>query len=75
MARAHSPLVNFHEHLYSRLAKGWDPGRPTDSFSEVLENLRWRLDRALDLDIVEVCARLGAAEAIRAGAARHGLPL
>ena len=61
------PLANFHEHLYSRLAKGWDPGRPTDSFPKVLENLWWRLDRALDAEMVETCARLGAAEALRAG--------
>ena len=61
------PLANFHEHLYSRLARGWDPGRPTDSFPQVLENLWWRLDRALDPDMVEACARLGAGEAIRAG--------
>jgi len=61
------PLANFHEHLYSRLAKGWDPGRPTNSFPLILENLWWRLDRALDPEMVEACARLGAAEAIRAG--------
>lgn len=60
-------LANFHEHLYSRLSKGWDPGRPTDSFQRVLENLWWRLDRALDPDMVEACARLGAVEAIHAG--------
>jgi cytosine/adenosine deaminase-related metal-dependent hydrolase len=61
------PLVNFHEHLYSRLAKGLSPAGPTDSFLAILENLWWRLDRALDLDMVEACARLGAAEAIRSG--------
>jgi cytosine/adenosine deaminase-related metal-dependent hydrolase len=61
------PLVNFHEHLYSRLARGWDPGRPLDNFRKVLQNLWWRLDRALDLDMVEAGASLGALEAIRAG--------
>jgi cytosine/adenosine deaminase-related metal-dependent hydrolase len=60
-------LVNFHEHLYSRLAKGFRPAGPTGSFLEILENLWWRLDRALDLDMVQACARLGAAEAIRSG--------
>jgi cytosine/adenosine deaminase-related metal-dependent hydrolase len=61
------PLVNFHEHLYSRLARGWDPGRPLDSFRRVLQNLWWRLDRELDLDMVDASAGLGAVEAIRAG--------
>jgi cytosine/adenosine deaminase-related metal-dependent hydrolase len=61
------PLVNFHEHLYSRLAKGFSPAGPTESFIGILENLWWRLDRALDLDMVGACARLGAAEAIRSG--------
>lgn len=61
------PLVNFHEHLYSRLAKGLSPAGPADSFLGILENLWWRLDRALDLDMVEACARLGSAEAIRSG--------
>jgi cytosine/adenosine deaminase-related metal-dependent hydrolase len=61
------PLVNFHEHLYSRLARGLSPAGPTGGFLAILENLWWRLDRALDLDMVEACARLGAAEAIRSG--------
>jgi cytosine/adenosine deaminase-related metal-dependent hydrolase len=61
------PLVNFHEHLYSRLAKGLSPAGPADSFLGILENLWWRLDRALDLDMVAACARLGAIEAIRSG--------
>jgi cytosine/adenosine deaminase-related metal-dependent hydrolase len=60
-------LVNFHEHLYSRLAKGLRPTGRTDGFLDILKNLWWRLDRALDLDMVRACARLGAAEAIRSG--------
>jgi cytosine/adenosine deaminase-related metal-dependent hydrolase len=60
-------LVNFHEHLYCRLAKGLRPVGRTDSFLDILENLWWRLDRALDLDMVRACARLGAVEAIRSG--------
>jgi cytosine/adenosine deaminase-related metal-dependent hydrolase len=60
-------LVNFHEHLYSRMARGLRPAGSTDSFLDILQNLWWRLDRALDLDMVQACARLGAAEAIRSG--------
>ncbi|MBN1836785.1 MAG: amidohydrolase family protein, partial [Spirochaetales bacterium] len=63
-----APRVNFHEHFYSRLAKGLDLGRPMDSFVRILENFWWALDRALDPDMVAACARLGALEAIRSGA-------
>jgi cytosine/adenosine deaminase-related metal-dependent hydrolase len=61
------PRVNFHEHLYSRLAKGLDLGRPLDSFVHILENFWWAVDRALDADMVEACARLGTLEALRCG--------
>jgi cytosine/adenosine deaminase-related metal-dependent hydrolase len=61
------PRVNFHEHFYSRLAKGLDLGRPLDSFVHILENFWWAVDRALDADMVDACARLGALEAIRNG--------
>jgi cytosine/adenosine deaminase-related metal-dependent hydrolase len=39
---------------------------PTNSV-EVLERVRWRLDRALDLELVRWSARLGALEALEAG--------
>ncbi len=61
------PLVNFHDHLYSRLAKGLPIHGPMDNFVHILETLWWRLDLALDLDMVEACARLGALESIRQG--------
>jgi cytosine/adenosine deaminase-related metal-dependent hydrolase len=61
------PRVNFHEHFYSRLAKGLDLGRPLDSFVHILENFWWAVDRALDPDMVEACARVGALEAVRSG--------
>jgi cytosine/adenosine deaminase-related metal-dependent hydrolase len=61
------PLVNFHDHFYSRLAKGLAlPGSMQD-FRHILKNLWWRLDRALDADMVEACAQLGAAESLRNG--------
>ena len=61
------PRVNFHEHLYSRLAKGLDLGRPLDSFVRILENFWWAVDRALDPEMITACARLGALEAVRSG--------
>ena len=61
------PLVNFHDHLYSRLAKGLAVQGPMDNFLQVLENLWWKLDLALDIDMVEACAYMGAMESIRRG--------
>ena len=58
-------LVCAHHHLYSALARGMPapPAVPTD-FIEVLRNVWWRLDSALDLDIIHWSAALGAAEAV-----------
>ncbi len=63
-----SGLVCAHHHLYSALARGMPPPpRPPTSFLEVLELVWWRLDRALDLDLVRASARLGALEALECG--------
>lgn len=61
-------LVCAHHHLYSALARGMPapPSTPT-SFVEVLEQVWWRLDDALDLDIIYWSAALGAAEAVMSG--------
>lgn len=61
-------LVCGHHHLYSSLARGMPapPNTPT-SFLSVLENVWWRLDAALDLDIIYWSAALGAAEALLNG--------
>jgi cytosine/adenosine deaminase-related metal-dependent hydrolase len=61
-------LVNAHHHLYSALARGMPapPSTPT-TFPEILERVWWRLDRALDLELVRASARLGALEALEAG--------
>ncbi|MBN2552071.1 MAG: amidohydrolase family protein [Spirochaetales bacterium] len=61
------PGINFHEHLYSRLAKGLSLPGPMEEFRDILENLWWRLDAALDADMVAACARLGSAQALLCG--------
>ncbi len=61
------PLVNFHEHFYSRLAKGLSIKGEMDNFIHILENLWWKLDRALDLDMVYASAQMGILESIRHG--------
>lgn len=61
-------LVCAHHHLYSALARGMPapPETPTD-FTSILEQVWWRLDAALDLDLVRWSALLGAVEALEAG--------
>ncbi len=61
-------LVCGHHHLYSALARGM-PAPPSTprSFREVLEQIWWRLDTALDLEMLEWSAKLGALEALEAG--------
>lgn len=61
-------LVCAHHHLYSTLARGMPPppSVPT-SFRSVLEQVWWRLDTALDLEMLSWSAKLGALEALEAG--------
>ena len=63
-----SGLVCAHHHLYSALARGM-PAPPQDpaSFLQVLEQVWWRLDQALDLEMLEWSAKLGALEALESG--------
>ena len=61
-------LVCAHHHLYSALARGMPapPATPA-TFLAVLEQVWWRLDTALDLEMLEWSAKLGALEALEAG--------
>jgi cytosine/adenosine deaminase-related metal-dependent hydrolase len=61
-------LVNGHTHLYSALAVGMPPPpRTPRNFLEILQLVWWRLDQALDLESIEMSARIGALEALRCG--------
>jgi cytosine/adenosine deaminase-related metal-dependent hydrolase len=61
-------LVCSHHHLYSALARGMPPPPKTPrNFLEILEQIWWRLDAALDLDMLRASARLGAVEALLGG--------
>jgi cytosine/adenosine deaminase-related metal-dependent hydrolase len=57
-----------HHHLYSSLARGM-PAPPSTprSFREILEQIWWRLDTALDLEMIRWSAMLGAVEALQCG--------
>ena len=61
-------LVCSHHHLYSSLARGMPaPPATPRTFREILEQIWWRLDTALDLGMIEAAARLGALEALECG--------
>lgn len=61
-------LVCAHHHLYSALARGMPPPpRDPEDFLGILEQIWWRLDRALDLEMIEWSAKLGALEALESG--------
>lgn len=61
-------LVNLHHHLYSSLARGWNPaGEPPANFPQVLDRIWWRLDKALELDDIYYSAMVGLCESVRMG--------
>lgn len=61
-------LVCAHTHLYSALARGMPgPRKSPRNFVEILEQVWWRLDRALDPEIVYLSGLVGALDAVRAG--------
>jgi len=68
VAATTSGLVCGHHHLYSTLARGMPapPAQPS-SFRSILEQVWWRLDAALDLDMLYASALLGATEALMSG--------
>ena len=57
-----------HTHFYGAFARGmYIPGPPAKDFPEILQNLWWKLDKALDLDGVGASAEVCLADAIRHG--------
>lgn len=61
-------LVNAHGHLYSALARGMPaPRRQATKFSEILEYIWWRLDKALDMESILMSAYSGIMDSVRAG--------
>ncbi len=61
-------LVCGHHHLYSALARGMPaPPQTPSNFIQILEQVWWRLDTALDLEMMEWSAKLGALEALESG--------
>src|SRR5258708_39436684 len=61
-------LVCGHHHLYSSLARGMpSPPKAPATFLDILEQIWWRLDAALDSEMIRWSAMLGAAEALLSG--------
>ena len=61
-------LVCGHHHLYSALARGMPaPPRAATDFTQILDQVWWRLDAALDLEMIRWSAMLGAMEALERG--------
>jgi len=61
-------LVCAHHHLYSSLARGMPaPPRTPTNFLQILEQVWWRLDVALDAEMIRWSAMLGALEALESG--------
>ncbi len=61
-------LVCAHHHLYSALARGMPaPPKTPTNFIEILQQIWWRLDTALDANTIEWSAKLGALEALERG--------
>lgn len=61
-------LVCGHTHFYSALARGVLARiAPSSDFVSTLQNLWWRLDRAIDREILEASATAAALDAIRSG--------
>jgi len=61
------PLINFHDHFYSRLAKGLPIKRSMENFKKILQNLWWKLDLSLDEKMIRASAQMAALESIRNG--------
>ena len=61
------PNINFHEHIYSRLSKGMPISGPTNNFLNILKNVWWKLDNALDHEMISASAELAAMESIKNG--------
>jgi cytosine/adenosine deaminase-related metal-dependent hydrolase len=62
-----APNINFHDHFYSRLAKGLTIKGETNNFQNILKNLWWKLDMILDNEMIKASAQLAVLESVRNG--------
>ncbi len=63
-----SGLVCSHNHFYSALARGITANiKPSKNFTEILKYLWWKLDMAIDEEILYYSGLIGSLEAIKSG--------
>ncbi len=61
-------IVCSHHHIYSALSRGvMAPIGPTPDFVSILKNLWWRLDRAIDEDVLHFSTLTASLDALRCG--------
>lgn len=60
-------LINAHMHFYSTFARGLYKAKPSATFNEILNNLWWKLDKALTLEGTYVSALIALIDGIRKG--------
>lgn len=60
-------LTNAHTHLYGLFARGFAFGGALVSFRQILEQVWWRLDKALTREAVRLSALCGLADHLRCG--------
>ena len=61
-------MINAHHHLYSALAVGMPlPKNNPRNFNEILEQVWWEMDLALDHDSTQACFEAGLVDSLKAG--------
>lgn len=60
-------LINGHTHIYSTLFRGLNLNASPHNFKGVLEDIWWRFDKELDLESIELSAKVYARESLLSG--------
>lgn len=62
-------LINTHHHIYSAFARGMmlSDSKPSNNFTEILENLWWKVDKVLSLEDVKYSAYATFMDSIKNG--------
>lgn len=60
-------FVSGHTHIYSALARGMSVNFNPRDFMGILEDLWWKMDKEIDLDITKACALVSAIDHLKCG--------
>lgn len=61
------PQINFHDHIYSRLAKGLNIKSQMNSFINILSDFWWKVDSVLTKEMIFASAEMAIVESIKNG--------